>query len=458
MLLGSAPQHYILPMTMLLDDVPSQAVDLEDCVAAVFNVAGFHVEKGLVQRDPEDVLELDAVITEYSQHGLVRRLLEMKSGGWGYLDAFTVIGWMKYLGIEQGYLFALTEARNKTHTVVDARLAPHGLRVFGLRDDTPFYRQFELAGLVPEVESTAYEACRFSYAIERAFVKYAGAVAKSKPGSKGARAILDYYRLVNVGIFFSENEYGRLKALYAAFQDHPKLSLGVARELDGGDFDCTTGDPTNERLGEAIYDGKHDLVLAAMYVEQRARLAILKAACDILALDREPQTVLQLGKVVLSELDFLPASFRQGLDKLRSHPMAPHYALLHQLFVSVFGGFLLQDRRAEELSMLGRLARMSPGDAEQGLSAFDLLLPKGSSWMGSSYNSQCRFLHMVPMPLQGIGAYWRQLKRGVANYSELGYDDYTPRDLGKWHNCGYQFLKRRSDLRVVDEDQPPSAA
>ena len=45
----------------VLSSVPASPIELEEYAAAVFQAARFYVEKNIIERDPKDILELDAV-------------------------------------------------------------------------------------------------------------------------------------------------------------------------------------------------------------------------------------------------------------------------------------------------------------------------------------------------------------------------------------------------------------
>lgn len=72
--------------------------ELEDYIAALFQASGHFVEKQIIERDPADILELDIFATDYGPDEVVRRLVEVKGGKWGFTDLFKVVGWMEYLG------------------------------------------------------------------------------------------------------------------------------------------------------------------------------------------------------------------------------------------------------------------------------------------------------------------------------------------------------------------------
>ncbi|WP_167534812.1 hypothetical protein [Streptomyces galilaeus] len=45
-----------------------------------------------MESDPAALLEPDIVTADYAHKEAVRRLVEVKGGGWGYTDLFKVVG------------------------------------------------------------------------------------------------------------------------------------------------------------------------------------------------------------------------------------------------------------------------------------------------------------------------------------------------------------------------------
>src|ERR1700680_1104697 len=78
--------------------------EFEEYIAAYLQCAGFYIERNIVERDVKEVLELDIITTDYGQCPPSMRLVEIKSGGWGFPEVFKVYGWLKYLEIERGAL------------------------------------------------------------------------------------------------------------------------------------------------------------------------------------------------------------------------------------------------------------------------------------------------------------------------------------------------------------------
>jgi len=435
--------------TIEIPDIPSQPLELEDCAAALFQASGHFVERNVVEKDTTEILEMDAVATSYEGDKPTSVIAEAKSGDWGYADLFKIYGWMHYLGIPRGALFVTKMSQGKVLAKIREKIG--GLDMTVIQLDSPnLAARFKDAGFPPVCDSAAIDLWRFTYAVQRTLIAYLRQCKKRDPSHAGPAAALKYHALVNNEIFFERDLRVRLTRLYAAFTEHPKLSLGAALEMDGGAFDCKADDPQNARLKQAMYYGSHELIQACFYIEQRARLAILKTAIDLCLCETPPKAILKSGgKVVFTQDDFLPASFRGGLRALKSHKYFKRYPVFWQVFLWGFGGFYLKDREEQEFAWLAEHTGVPPEEIPNALKAFALLFPTGGSWLASPYNSQCVIVKMVPTPIQGLGAYHRELHYGIKSYADLGYSDMTGRDLSKWHNKGYDLLKMRETLKGV---------
>ena len=178
-----------------LPDIPSQPTELEHCAAALFQAAGYFVELNVVERDPEDVLELDVVATSYEGDTPSRVLAEAKSGGWGYSDVFKLCGWMTYLGIRRGAMFASKAPRRGGLDQLRQRVAQLGISVIKL-DSAALGEAFVEEGFPPIVDDMTVEVWRFVYAIEDALISYARQLAKQRPELSGPKAVLKYQEVI----------------------------------------------------------------------------------------------------------------------------------------------------------------------------------------------------------------------------------------------------------------------
>jgi len=413
--------------TASLAEAPKSAAELEEYVAALFHAGGYFVEKNITERDFTEILELDAVATHYEDSLPVSVMAEAKSGRWGFSDIFKVVGWMRYLDIVRGGFFVAKVPTGFDIAAAQTKLAPLGVALVDLGDFAKAREAFGAAGFLVVKDDLLVTIWRFSCWAERRLIEVLRSSAKSS-GLKGPRVAFEYHRLVNDGIFFVKDIQDRLAALYQAYQGHPKLSLGVAEELDGQAFDPDMPQPDNPKLREALLFGEHKILQSCFYVEHRARLAILKAAVDYVCMTEGGQVP---GKLRAA----LPATFRDGVDQLRKDRAFRRYALFWQVFLWGHGGFYLKDRQAAEFQWLQEQTGVPEDEIPNALQAFDVLFPIDGGWLTQlGAASQCVIVKMMPAPLRGIGAYHRLRRYGVKDYHELGYGDYTERDLTRWQN------------------------
>ncbi|MEZ4412432.1 MAG: hypothetical protein R2910_05565 [Gemmatimonadales bacterium] len=434
-----------------LPDIPANGDQFEDYVAALFQCGGYFVQRGVTERDPTDVLELDAVVTDYDVQPPEALIVEAKSGTkWGYPDLFKVVGWLRYLHMSRGCFLVQTVPRRMDFAKRQARAA--GLDVALVHLEEPdLTAGFVAAGFSEAPTETALNVWRFSYLIERSLLTCIHEAKKNAPTQAGPRAIWDYYNLINNSLFFEPDDYERVTALYAAFGQHPKLALGVAREIGGGGFDCEAEDPKNPQIRDALYRCAYPVLQACIYFEHRARLAILKAVVDIVLLAPAPKVILKAGDSGWTQLELLPVNIRQAVETLRAHPAVRHYPRFWQVFLWGCGGFLLRDREDDEFRWLSTQTGVPVEEMGNALSAFDVCFPlnNGGSWLTDAYDSQCRVVRMVPCVYQGLGVYHRMAEWGMGTVADFGYTDYTQADLLKWQNAAFNVMKQYSGLPVT---------
>lgn len=425
-----------------LPDVPEAGPGLEDYVAALFQASGHYVEKNLIQRDPEEVLELDVVATDYSAEEPFSTLVEAKGGAWGYPDAFKMVGWMAYLGMKRGALFV--KKADKDLDAVNERITTLGLKVIMLDDFSKATDTFSDAGFGTKADDVLVTLWRHSFNRERHLTKLVQAQKKSMQDRKGPAAALDYQRLTNDGTFFARTPRESLDILYNAYKEHPKLTLAAALELDGLPFDPQVGATTSPKLIEAMRQGNHPLLQACMYTEHRARIALLKAAVDYCCAHPDGPPRLQPGQVLDWEALLyvaLPTSFQDALLWLRKQPTFKRYALFWQQFMWGWGGFYLEDRVEQEFVWMSKYSGIPEAEIPTALEAYDRFFPAGG-WLVAPGATDARRVKMTPMLFHGIGAHHRRQEYNVKEgFSELNCKSfYTAKDLASWVNCTVNFL------------------
>jgi hypothetical protein len=422
-------------------DIPVTPNELEEYVAALFMASRYFVEVGVTERDETSILELDAVATNYADAVPQMVIAEAKSGGWGFPDLFKVIGWMQYLNIQKGGFFVTNEAADKSQALVSRKCGPHGLTLIHVADPGKVSAQFAAAGFGSPVDEIALTIGRLFFATERKLITVLRNAKRANLGQKGPSTVLQYHEIINNQIFFENDVRRRLYHLYSAYQEHPKLTLGVATELEGKTFDAHTPDPTNAIIRTALISDLHPTVQASFFVEHRARLAVIKSSIDYICQLEAGLLPTDPGKIEFRQVLYrlLPESVREAINELSKEPNFRRYGLLWQAFLWNLGGFYLKDREDIEFEWLSNLSGIPQQEIPRALEAFDVFFPVGG-WLTNVGPSHCRMVKMLPLPIRGLGAIHRKLKYGIGSYDELGYTDYTAADLSKWHNALVNLL------------------
>jgi hypothetical protein len=426
---------------VLLTDVPQPGDDFEDYVAALFQASGYFIEKNIVERNPDDVLELDAVATDMSSVEPKSALIEAKGGKWGYPDIFKLVGWMMYLDIPAGIFFA--NSNDKDLSSVRAKFTPLGVSIACIEDYKAAMSSFKQAGLGTIAGEDVARLWRYSNQVERKIAKFITKQAKGT--SFGAKAAFEYHRLIRDGVFFAQTAGDSLRLLYEAYKKHPKLTLGCANELIGGPYDPTYPPAGNPQLSESLLTGKHPLIQATMYLEHRARLSVIKAAADICSRPEELDYVLQTGLIPLAsgEEYSLPGTFIGGLDWLSQQPTFYKYPLLWQQFLWGWGGFYLLKLRDQEFIWMSEYSGVPVTEIPEALRAFDEFFPfGGQNWLTTIGSTSIAMTRLTPMAFEGIGAHHRlQQYNSQAGYSLFSAGDFTEGDLVRWNNHLVEVLR-----------------
>jgi hypothetical protein len=427
--------------TVELSEMPEGGTDLEHYVAALFQVGRYYVEKNLIERVPTDVLELDVVASDFAGVQPNPVLIEVKGGSWGWGDLFKMLGWKTYLGIPRAVLFVKSSA-GKPIENMSVKMAPHGISVVSF-DETPDPLDLlAAAGLGASSSGPNVWLWRHSYSIERKLTAVVAEACRAHPDRQGPQAALKYQRLVNDGTFFAKNPFERLSMLYDAYKEHPKLTLACAVELGGGPYDPLAEAAPNAVLKEALVEGKHQLIQACMFIEHRARLALLRAAIDY-ACEFPTVPPVGQGNIAWHQLvvDSLPQSFKSGLEWLQKQPSFRRYAVFWQQFLWGWGGFYLDHRREEEFAWMGTYSGIPTEEVPVALSAFDQLFPAPSGWLTTAGWTDVRITRMVPTYFQGLGAHHRRQEYELQDgFGSIGGAQYTASDLSRWNNTAVAFL------------------
>lgn len=401
---------------------PLMGADLEDQVAALFQAAGYFVEKNIVDAQPSTILELDVVATKYSGGRPEPCLVEVKSGGWGFTDIFKVSGWMTYLGIKRGAFFTTTRHAGPVELVSEKACSLGISYMFEpSMEFASVVDQFSKAGFVPPRSEAAIDIWRLSATAERDLAKV---LKTSKVAPRSRSAAWEYFQLINNGVFLEKDIGTRAQLLYEAYQKHPKLTGAAAAEIASFPFDPRSPMAADSVFREALVEGKHPLMQACMYLEHRARLAILKAAIDILSTSG-------VGGLALPSL---PANFTQALGRLACHPHFRQYPYLWQTFLWSWGGFVLADKLDEEFRALSVETGVPEDEVPGSLALLDELFPISGeqSWTTDLPGTSLRIVKLVPAPFRRVGTAACLSRYEADDFGALDCSGNTQKVLQQW--------------------------
>ena len=449
-------QPPVHPGAMRFDDMAGaklpelpRGTEFEEFVAGILQAGGNYIERKIIERDKVDILELDIISTAYVDDFPKVKLVEAKSGNWGTSDVFKLCGWMKYLDIPEGVLVTL---KNRDHIDrIASRAKALSIDLQPLEDLSNAEKQ-----LAPHVDGkplirSDVSIWRFSYWIERNLLDRLKQHQKSAGDTKRFDAMWNYYFELTSGIFFTPIIVSRLRTLYDLYSEYPHLSSRCAGEMSGEDFYGDHDKVPQELYEETFYKCVYNDLQISCYVEHMARLSILKSAVDFILYQKKGF----MGKATkewsiaghkFDEFDWLPQSFREGLDEIKDDPYLHRYPVLWQWFMWFFGGFVLCDYEDQEIEQLAQRSRMPPEHVELGLAAYDKLFPTSQGWLIEPTDwSNIRLLQMFPIPFRGIGANVRRILYGpTQQYKELKLTKrYTGRDLIRWNNLAVEVLNAR---------------
>lgn len=415
--------------------------DYEDYLCAYLQAGGLYVERSIIHREVEELLELDIITTDFQQDSAENLLIEIKSGDWGFSDIFKIRGWLTYLHYDKG-CFIVQKSRPSISYFQD-KAKELNIRLIDNSDLTKTKETLSSFFNI-EPEKAEIETIRFAYLLERKQLAQIKQLKKKFPGLKSYQNLDDYFYKTISGSFFSRDPIRRINKLFDTFIKYKNITAKICHELNGGDFDDDITELSSKCFSDTFYKAENNILHVSLYVEHLARVTILKCAIEHL-IDRlkgnyDP-------KDIFNQLEYLtlPNTIKTGLTEITKDEYFYLYPRFWQFFTYVFGGFILTDIEEKEFELLSKKTGIPVEEIPNAFDAFDKLFPRNGGWFFKFPKSSIRWHSLFPISFCGLGANYRRLvytdEKDYDNLYKLLSDDKTSFDLSKWNNLAYEILK-----------------
>lgn len=416
--------------------------DYEDYLCAFLQAGGLYIEKNIIYRGVEELLELDILTTDFQKDSAENNLVEIKGGDWGFSDIFKIKGWLTYLKYPKGCFIvqktrpSISYFQDKAKEL-DVKLIDNSDLTKTLECLQPF---FKVTPNDPQIETI-----RFAYLLERKQLQKIKAFKKSNPGIKGYAKLDDYFFKINSGSFFTRDPIRRINQLFDNFIKFKNISARLCNELEGGEYDDENILQISKKAYKDIfYNAKDSIILVALFIEHLARVTILKCVIEHL-IDKLQGNYSDTDVIKYLEYLSLPRTITNGLNDIFRDKYFYLYPRFWQFFTYVFGGFILTALEEKEYQHLSERTGIPVEEIPNAFNAFNKLFPRDGGWFFNLPHSHIKWHSLFPISFSGIGANYRRLiytqDDTFDSLEKLLPTDKTMADIIKWNNLTYSILK-----------------
>lgn len=437
-----------------LPDLPREK-EFEEYISAFLQSSRFYIERNIIERDIEEVLELDIIATYHNLTSIDSMLIEVKSGKWGFPDLFKLRGWMDYLGLKRA-VFIAKEARGNIEFFRD-KSSQLDIDLISIPDLTESKRKLSAITGAKNIEDVDINAWRFSYWLERNLLDRLNAFHKSDQDKNCFKSIKDYFFIFNSKIFFINDAKKRILELYDAYQKNQRLSARSANELAGNSFHEDVLRIPYNIYKDTFYNCEYNIIQISTYVEYKARLALLKNAIEYI-LTQECEKTIEEERSWKDVYSRFPESFKNGLSKIENDEFLFMYPIFWQWFLWIFGGFILKDYPQDEYELISKKTGIPIDEIPKALKCFDLLFPINGNWFKESDDPNIKYLKLFSIPFMGIGAnYRRWIYTKNCDFDELKLSgSKTKQSLLKWNELLIYLLgENNQKISLITETGSP---
>lgn len=431
-----------------LPDIPKEYL-YEDYIAAYLQASGIYIERSLIHKETDEIMELDIVASDIHKDKVEKHLIEIKSGKWGYPDLFKVKGWMSFLNIEHGAFIAQKTDRNMEYCIQIA----NEMNITFIDNSDLQTTPHALSPLIHiEPNFNVVNWIRYAYALERAMLKRIKELKTSCPKIVSYKHLDNFFQAVNSRSFFRSDPLQRIHRLFQSYLTYKNLSAKMANELETGVYDENCNSIPKTTFVRTFLLAENNAIHISLYVEHLARLTILKSSIDYLIVQRSKDHKIDFIEHI--QLMTLPRTIKNGLKEISKEPYFHRYPVFWQIFTYVLGGEIFEDYKDEDYKILECLSGIPVEQIDNAFDAFNKLFPKDGGWFQKYQTSNITRHRLFPIPFHGIGVNYRRCQYTTDhtfNKLEKITGKKTMADIIKWNVLAFDITKTVLPVTHIDE-------
>lgn len=419
--------------------------DYEDFVAAYLISAGYHAETQLIKREKErTVMEIDIISSNIKGD---KRWFEIKSAGWTTGDLYEMAGKKIYCNVPPSFMYKKEQDKDDVAPIVADKL---GIEL--INDEKCDLKELRIR--YPHLHNTtnewAFNYIRLALYIERCMAAEIAENRKTHKGQEAYEALSYFWRYVKQYSYFESDAATRGRKLIETFDKYRNLTARIARMAEDGSIPAEADTIPTHIFSRITYECKKpDILYGAQLAELTCRLKILRSIVDHIINDEKG-----LKEDVSLWIQRLPDTILNGrlhggIHELRRHPYVKHYPHFWQIFIYVFGGFIVEDRKNDEYKILSQLTGIPIEWIPAALNTFEILFPTPGGWFVTERYSNITHLKHMPASLRAPGVFARQYIFCVSNnisFADFYQNVYARKDMEKWLWLSFEYIKTKAQI------------
>lgn len=381
----------------------------------------------------------------------------------GYPELFKIRGWMDYLGIDKAR-FIVQEIADKPIESIKEEMKTLDIEVIvnnydKFKGELRNEELCESLGLnCKEIPDQTIEMLCYSFLIEDLMCSKLIRSYKESDidnGKIGYDRLFSYLQRIKHSSFFISDPQIRAARIFDTYASNVNITAKIALERKGEDFeklDNSVSIPSDIFKQIFYIPQKKCGYHVALYVELLNKLLIVKCCTDyqIAKQFKKDESSLPVWMRQLQGAK-LPQHLLEGINIISKDPYYYLYPHFWQIFVYLFGGFILEDMKENEYKHLSSLTGIPVEYIDNALNSFNILFKTEGDWFFNMDGIRC--MKLFPSPFSGIGANFRhqlyvEKKESTIEDLQKIISQKVYDRLVSWNNLAVAFLETDKNIVV----------